>query len=107
MPEQESHSGAGGARVAILDAGRATLELSNPAQVGLIDAVETDEVRSPHLRVAFEVDDSAAVTAELADAGAQVLATPRVTPWNSLNARLAGPAGLQLTLFPELGDAPQ
>ncbi|HEY8589747.1 MAG TPA: VOC family protein, partial [Naasia sp.] len=36
MPEQESYSGDGGAQVAILDAGRATLELSNPAQVRLI-----------------------------------------------------------------------
>lgn len=103
MPEQESYSGDGGAQVAILDAGRATLELSNPAQVRLIDSVETDGVRSPHLRVAFEVDDSAAVTEDLRQAGAEVLAAPRVTPWNSLNARLAGPAGLQLTLFQELG----
>jgi catechol 2,3-dioxygenase-like lactoylglutathione lyase family enzyme len=104
MPEQESYSGDGGAQVAILDAGRATLELSNPAQVRLIDSVETDGVRSPHLRVAFEVDDSAGVTAELEEAGAEVLAAPRVTPWNSLNARLAAPAGLQVTLFQELDD---
>jgi hypothetical protein len=72
--------------------------------VRLIDSVETDGVRSPHLRVAFEVDDSAGVTAELAEAGAEVLASPRVTPWNSLNARLAAPAGLQVTLFQELDD---
>ena len=104
LPEEESYAGEGGARVAILDAGRATLELSNPAQVRLIDSVETDGVRSPHLRVAFEVDDSAGVTAELEEAGAEVLASPRVTPWNSLNARLAAPAGLQVTLFQELDD---
>jgi hypothetical protein len=36
-------------------------------------------------------------------AGATVLAEPTRTPWNSLNARLEGPAGLQLTLFTELG----
>ncbi|HRP99985.1 MAG TPA: VOC family protein, partial [Terrimesophilobacter sp.] len=39
MPEEESYEGDGGARVAILGAGRATLELSNPAQVDLIDRV--------------------------------------------------------------------
>jgi lactoylglutathione lyase len=31
-----------------------------------------------------------------------VLAGPTRTPWNSLNARLEGPAGLQLTLFSDL-----
>jgi len=55
-------------------------------------------------RVAFEVDDSPAVTAELERAGARVVAEPRRTPWNSLIARLERPAGLQLTLFTELGD---
>jgi hypothetical protein len=50
------------------------------------------------------VDDTPAVTAELAAAGAHVLAEPTRTPWNSLNARLAAPAGLQLTLFTELAD---
>jgi hypothetical protein len=39
------------------------------------------------------------MTARLAAAGASVLAEPVQTPWRSLNARLAGPAGLQLTLF--------
>jgi lactoylglutathione lyase len=31
-----------------------------------------------------------------------VIAEPTRTPWNSLNARLDAPAGLQLTLFQEL-----
>jgi hypothetical protein len=39
----------------------------------------------------------------LAAAGAEVIAEPTRTPWNSLNARLRAPAGLQLTLFQELG----
>jgi len=33
--------------------------------------------------------------------------TPTRTPWGSLNARLEGPAGLQLTLFQELEHPPQ
>jgi predicted enzyme related to lactoylglutathione lyase len=95
----------GGAHVVILHAGRATLEISNPAQVDLIDDVEVGRRVSPHLRVAFEVDDAAAATSRLAEAGAEVIAAPMRTPWNSLNARLAGPADLQLTLFEELGDS--
>jgi len=95
----------GGAHVVILDAGRATLEISNPAQVDLIDAVEVGRRVSPHLRVAFEVDDVAAATDRLVDAGATAIAPPTRTPWDSLNARLDGPGGLQLTLFEELGPA--
>jgi lactoylglutathione lyase len=51
----------------------------------------------------LEVEDSATTTRALAAAGATALAEPTRTPWNSLNARLEGPAGLQLTLFTELG----
>ncbi|KRC52300.1 glyoxalase [Leifsonia sp. Root227] len=104
LDEQESYSGDGGAEVAILDAGRATLEIANPAQKAMIDDVEVGRQVAPHIRLAFEVDDSAAVTAELVDAGAELIAPPTRTPWNSLNARLAAPAGLQLTVFQELGD---
>jgi hypothetical protein len=43
------------------------------------------------------------MTETLARAGATVVAPPTRTPWNSLNARLEGPADLQLTLFTELG----
>jgi uncharacterized glyoxalase superfamily protein PhnB len=97
--------GDNGEKVTILDVGRATLELSNPEQVAMIDRVEVGRRVSPRLRVAFEVADAEGVTQELADAGADVIAAPTVTPWNSLNARLQGPAGLQLTLFEELGDS--
>lgn len=105
LVEQEAYDGDEGARVVILGAGRATLELSNPEQVRFIDRVETDGVKSPHIRLAFEVADAAAAAAQLADAGVDVLASARETPWRSMNARLAGPADLQLTLFEELGPA--
>jgi predicted enzyme related to lactoylglutathione lyase len=91
----------GGAHVVILQAGRATLEISNPAQVAMIDAVEVGRRVAPHLRVAFEVDDAEAVTSDLIAAGADLIAPPTPTPWDSLNSRLSGPAGLQLTLFEE------
>jgi predicted enzyme related to lactoylglutathione lyase len=58
-----------------------------------------------HIRVAFEVADSAAATSAAEHAGARVLAPPTTTPWNSSNARLEAPAGLQITLFAELGDS--
>jgi lactoylglutathione lyase len=98
LPEREAFATDDG-RVTILEAGRATLELADPNQAAFIDEVEVGRRVAGHIRVAFEVEDSAAVTATLADAGATVIAEPTRTPWGSLNARLEGPAGLQLTLF--------
>ena len=102
LPEQAAFEGDGDARVTILEAGRATLEISNPAQVRLIDQVEADGQPSAKIRIAFEVDDSAATTNELVEAGGTLIAEPRETPWKSLNSRLETPAGLQVTLFQEL-----
>jgi catechol 2,3-dioxygenase-like lactoylglutathione lyase family enzyme len=65
-------------RVALLEAGRATLELTDPTNA------EFDEVEVRRR-----------------------VAEPTRTPWRSLNSRLEGPAGLQLTLFEELGEAPE
>lgn len=96
--------GEGGEKVTILDVGRATLELSNRAQVELIDDVEVGRRVAPRLRVAFEVADVAGATERLVDGGADLVAPPTRTPWDSLNARLEAPADLQLTLFEELGD---
>jgi lactoylglutathione lyase len=103
LPEREVFASQGG-RVTLLEAGRATLELADPRQAEFIDEVEVGRRVAGHVRVAFQVDDTAAVTAELASAGAHVLAEATRTPWNSLNARLEAPAGLQLTLFTELAD---
>lgn len=95
----------GGARVAILDAGRATLELANPAQKRMIDEVEVGRQVAPRFRVAFEVADAPATTEQLVAGGAEQVAPPTVTPWQSLNARFDAPAGLHITVFQEL-DAP-
>ncbi|MFG2102747.1 VOC family protein [Micromonospora echinaurantiaca] len=105
LPEQAAFTGEGDARVVILDAGRATLEIANPAQKRMIDEVEVGRQVAPKLRVAFEVDDSRAATDRLVAAGATEIAPPTVTPWQSLNSRLDAPAGLQITLFQELLDA--
>jgi predicted enzyme related to lactoylglutathione lyase len=101
LEEREAYSSPDG-RVTILEAGRATLELADANQAEFIDRVEVGRRVAGHIRVAFEVEDSAAATRRLAAAGAEVIAEPTRTPWNSLNARLQGPAGLQLTLFQEL-----
>jgi predicted enzyme related to lactoylglutathione lyase len=82
----------------------ATLELADPTYAAYIDEVEVGTRVAGHVRVAFEVADSPAATARLAEAGAEVIAPPTRTPWDSLNARLAAPAGLQVTIFAELGE---
>jgi lactoylglutathione lyase len=92
----------GAGRVTILDAGRATLELSDIPHAEHIDRLEVGRRVAGHIRVAFKVSDAAAATDALVRAGATVIAAPVETPWRSLNARLDGPADLQLTLFQEL-----
>lgn len=102
--EQRAAFASDGGRVTILEAGRATLEITDPPHAEFIDDVEVGRRVAGHIRVAFEVDDSEQTTRALEAAGAEVIAEPTRTPWNSLNARLAAPAGLQLTLFQELGE---
>ena len=101
LRERAAYASPGG-RVTILEAGRATLELADPPHAAYIDDVEVGRRVAGHVRVAFEVGDAVAATDSLASAGATVLAGPTPTPWQSLNARLDGPAGLQLTLFSDL-----
>lgn len=103
LPERAAFSSPDG-RVTILEAGRATLEITDPNHAAFIDEVEVGRRVAGPIRVAFEVDDSTATTARLAEAGAEVIAEPTRTPWNSLNSRLEAPGALQLTLFTELGD---
>jgi predicted enzyme related to lactoylglutathione lyase len=101
LPEQAAFSGDGDARVVILEAGRATLEIANPAHKRFVDEVEVGRQVAPRIRVAFEVDDARAVTERLVSAGAEQVAPPIMTPWRSLNARLDAPAGLHITVFEE------
>ena len=102
MPVEEEYVSEGDAHVVILDAGRATLELSTTAQVDDIDRVEVGRRVAPHFRVALEVDDVRSATAAALAGGATEIAPPTLTPWSSLNARLDAPADVQLTLFEEL-----
>jgi lactoylglutathione lyase len=104
LPQEAAFAVAGG-RVTILDAGRATLEITDPVHAAYIDEVEVGRRVAGHIRVAFEIGDAAGTTERLVEAGATLVAAPTETPWRSLNARLQGPGDLQLTLFQELDPA--
>jgi uncharacterized glyoxalase superfamily protein PhnB len=107
LTEREAYSEEDGARVHILEVPSATLELANPQQVRFIDRSEAGREGVSHaypltVRVAFEVQDAAATTADWVAGGAEQVAPPTETPWRSLNARLEAPGGMQVTAFQEL-----
>jgi lactoylglutathione lyase len=102
LPEQAAFSSEDG-NVTILEAGRATLEITDPNHAAYIDQTEVGRRVAGQFRVALQVTDATGTTRTLEGAGATVIAEPTRTPWNSLNARLETPGGIQLTLFEELG----
>lgn len=103
LPVVEAWDGPDGSG-AVLDAGRATLELLSTEQAELVDRVEVGERVAGPIRVALEVQDSARVAEELVAAGAEALAAPVVTPWQHRNVRVRAPDGLQLTLYTVLDE---
>jgi catechol 2,3-dioxygenase-like lactoylglutathione lyase family enzyme len=90
----------------LLEAGRATLEIFDQAQAQAIDNIEVGKRVAGQIRVAFQTSDSVTVAKRLASAGAEILAGPVVTPWGDRNVRLAGPDGIQVTLFTPPGEQP-
>jgi lactoylglutathione lyase len=84
---------------AVLDAGRATLELLSTDQAELVDQVEVGERVAGPVRLALEVDDSEQTAQALVAGGAELIGGPAVTPWSHRNVRLRAPDGMQLTLF--------
>jgi predicted enzyme related to lactoylglutathione lyase len=103
LTEEEAYTSENGS-VTILNAGRATLEITDPNHAAYIDDVEVGRRVAGQFRVALEVTDATGTTHTLTEAGATLIAPPTRTPWNSLNARLETPGGIQLTLFEELGE---
>ena len=99
LPEIEAYADEGDARVVVLAAGQATIELANGPQAAFIDRVEVGRRVAGPVRLALEVADSAETSQRLAAAGASIVAGPVVTPWNHNNVRLDPPEGVQLTLF--------
>jgi predicted enzyme related to lactoylglutathione lyase len=103
MPEQPAFATGGDDRVSILHAGVATIEIATPRHIRAIDEIEG----APHdpsstLRIALEVDDARTAVQDARRAGADLIAEPVETPFRSLNARVQGPAGWQVTFFQEL-----
>jgi lactoylglutathione lyase len=98
LPVVEEWDDADGAG-AVLDAGRATLEVLSTGQAERVDRVEVGERVAGPVRLALEVDDSVATADTLAAAGAELLAGPVMTPWSHRNVRVRAPDGMQLTLF--------
>jgi guanine deaminase len=103
LPVVETWDGPDGSG-AVLDAGRATLELLSREQAEHVDRIEVGERVAGPIRVALEVEDSARVAEELVAAGAEALAAPVVTPWRHQNVRVRAPDGLQLTLYTVLDE---
>ena len=103
LPQSIAYADGEDDRVAILEVGRATLEIASPGHARAIDDLEVGRRVAGHLRVAFEVSDARVATERAVAAGAELVAPPTRTPWASLNSRLDAPAGLHVTLFEELG----
>lgn len=91
-------------RVALLEAGRATLELLDAAHAAAVDEIEVGRRVAGPVRIALEVDDSPSVADGLEAAGAERIGGPIDTPWRHRNVRLQAPDGMQLTLFSVLDD---
>ena len=103
MPEQPAFATTGDDRVSILHAGIATIELATRTHVRNIDTVENaPSAGGPTLRIALEVDDTEGVVSTAQENGAELLAPPTRTPFQTINARVQGPAGWQVTFFQEL-----
>lgn len=103
MTEQPAFATDGDDRVSILRAGVATIELATRTHVRNIDALEhAPSAEEPTLRIAIEVDDTERVLATVLESGAELLASPTRTPFQTISARVQGPAGWQVTFFQEL-----
>jgi len=98
MPEVPAVSSPGG-RIAILEAGRATLELADAAHAAYIDDVEVGHRSAGPVRIAVGVSEVRVQSERLVEAGLPAVAPPTPTPFGSVNSRFALPGGLQLTLF--------
>ncbi|MBA2569238.1 MAG: VOC family protein [Actinobacteria bacterium] len=94
-----------GARGALFDAGRATLEVLSVEHAAMVDRIEVGEPVGARVRLALEVDDSVEAAERLVVAGAELVGGPVVTPWEHRNVRLRDLDGLQLTLFTVLDPA--
>ena len=99
LREEASFTDDNGGRATLLHAGRATVEVGDEAHAEAIDELEVGRRVAGPVRLAFEVTDADEATQRLRAAGAGLVAGPTSTPWGSVNARLDGPDGQQLTVY--------
>jgi lactoylglutathione lyase len=104
LEEFAAYAAPNGGQVTLLNAGRATLELADGAQAEYIDQVEVGRRVAGRVRLAFRVDEVEEATAGATARGANLIAAPTRTPWNSRNARMTAVDGSQLTLFEQLAE---
>ena len=100
--QQEWDAGEG--RGVMLSIREATLEILDQEHAAFVDRIETGKrssgrVRPGQVRLAFEVSNLQDAMAAAGAAGVPLVSGPVETPWKDLNARVAGPDGLQVTLF--------
>lgn len=88
-----------GGRAMMLEMGRATLELFDETQAGVIDRIEAGRRLSGPVRLAIQVADLQAAMQRLLAHGATLVHPPVTTPWGDTNVRLQDPDGMQITLF--------
>lgn len=103
LPVQQEWD-AGEGRGVVLAIREATLEILDQEHSAFVDRIETGKqssggVRSGQVRFAFEVSNLQDAMAAAGAAGVPLVGGPMETPWKDLNARVAGPDGLQITLF--------
>ena len=99
LREEASFTDDNGGRATLLHSGRATVEIGDEAHADAIDRLEVGRRVAGPVRLAFEVGDAEEATQRLQAGGAGVVAGPTRTPWGSVNARLDGPDGQQLTVY--------
>jgi lactoylglutathione lyase len=85
-------------------ASSATIELIDDEHAAAVDAIEVGGRVAGPVRLALEVEDSAATAERLTNRGAELVGGPVETPWRHRNVRLRSPDGMQLTLFTVLDD---
>jgi methylmalonyl-CoA/ethylmalonyl-CoA epimerase len=88
-----------GGRAALLDMGKAALEVFDDKQAQAIDQIEAGRRISGQIRFALRVPDVEVATERLLAYGATLVHPPVVTPWGDTNVRLQDPDGMQVTLF--------
>ncbi|MEJ1115860.1 VOC family protein [Paenarthrobacter sp. CCNWLY172] len=103
LTEQPAFATDGEDRVAILNVAAATIELATRTHIHNIDAIENaPSVEGPTARIALEVDNTEVAMTSAEEFGLKVLAPATRTPFETINGRVQGPSGWQLTFFQEL-----